>query len=60
MGSYYVVVRYRQLIPSGFGPGEDMLSFSDFASAEAHAELMQEERPDYWWRVETRTGGTQG
>lgn len=54
MKNYYVVVRYRQLIPSGFGPGEDTLTFADHASALAYAESRQNEEPSFWWKVEAR------
>lgn len=50
----WAAVKYRQLIPSGFGPGEDDQWFFDHASADEYARQMQLEKPEYWWKVEQR------
>jgi hypothetical protein len=52
----WAAVRYRQLIPSGFGSGEDDQWFFDFASADEYARTQQFEHPEFWWKVEERWG----
>lgn len=52
----YVVVRYRQLVPTGFAPGEDVKYFGkDYAEAQSYAEGRQKTHPAYWWHVESRS-----
>lgn len=52
----WAAVKHRQLIPSGFGAGEDDQWFFDFESADEYARRMQLEQPEYWWKVEQRWG----